>query len=72
MAAISGRRSPLAHRKSWGCCGTNIARGWSGRSTARSALGELPLLADEVMNLELIELHPFTALEMLFSRESFR
>ena len=44
----------------------------SSRDSARSALGELPLLADKVMSLELIELHPFTALEMLFSRESFR
>ena len=42
----------------------------SSRDSARSALGELPLLADKVMSLELIELHPFTALEMLFSRES--
>ncbi len=31
------------------------------------ALSELPLLAGRVMSLELIELRPFTALEMLFS-----
>lgn len=36
-------------------------------AVARSSLGQLPLLADEVMALELIELHPFSALEMLFS-----
>ena len=44
----------------------------SSRDSAHCALGELPLLADKVMSLELIELHPFTALEMLFSRESLR
>ena len=42
------------------------------RESARSALGELPLLADEIMSLELIELHPFAAFEMLFSRETRR
>jgi hypothetical protein len=40
--------------------------------SAHSALGELPLLADEIMTLELIELHPFAAFEMLFSRETRR
>jgi hypothetical protein len=40
------------------------------RDSAHSALGELPLLADKIMSLELIELHPFTAFEMLFSRET--
>jgi hypothetical protein len=42
------------------------------RDSARSALAELPLLADEIMSLELIELQPFTAIEMLFSPESRR
>lgn len=42
------------------------------RDSALSALGELPLLADKIMSLELIELHPFTAFEMLFSRETRR
>lgn len=42
------------------------------RDSAYSALGELPLLADKIMSLELIELHPFTAFEMLFSRKSRR
>ena len=42
------------------------------RDSAQSALGELPLLADNVMTLELIELHPFAAFEMLFSREPRR
>ena len=42
------------------------------RDSAQSALGELPLLTDNVMTLELIELHPFTAFEMLFSREPRR
>ena len=42
------------------------------RDSAHSALGELPLLADKIMSLELIELHPFTAFEMLFSRETRR
>ena len=40
------------------------------RDSAHSALGELPLLADKIMSLELIELHPFTAFEMLFPRET--
>lgn len=35
---------------------------------ARSTLEALPLLAHEVMALELIELRPFAAIEMLFSR----
>ncbi len=39
------------------------------RYSAQSALGALPLLADKIMSLELIELHPFAAFEMLFSRE---
>ncbi len=34
---------------------------------AASRLGELPLIAHDVMVAELIELHPFGALEMLFS-----
>ena len=42
------------------------------RDSAQSALGELPLLTDNVMTLELIELHPFAAFEMLFSREPRR
>jgi hypothetical protein len=42
------------------------------RDSAYSALGELPLLADEIMSLELIELHPFAAFEMLFSPETRR
>ena len=33
---------------------------------ARRSLEELPLLGNRVMDLELIELHPFTALRMLF------
>jgi hypothetical protein len=35
---------------------------------ARRALSQLPLLAHDIMTLELIELHPFTALQMLFSQ----
>ena len=34
---------------------------------ARRTLSKLPLVADEIMSLELIELRPFTALQMLFS-----
>ena len=37
---------------------------------AERTLSELPLLANGVMALEVIELRPFTALEMLFSGES--
>ena len=33
---------------------------------AQEALSQLPLLVNEVMALELIELRPFTALQMLF------
>lgn len=36
-------------------------------ATARSLLGQLPLLANQVMALELIELRPFAALQMLFA-----
>jgi hypothetical protein len=36
-------------------------------ASARSALEQLPLLANDVMTLELIELRPFAAFEMLFS-----
>lgn len=35
-------------------------------ASARSTLEKLPLVADEVMRLELIELRPFVAFEMLF------
>ncbi len=34
---------------------------------AEQALGALPLLANEIMGLEVIELRPFGVLEMLFS-----
>jgi hypothetical protein len=34
---------------------------------ARQRLDELPLLRDHVMALELTELHPFVALQMLFA-----
>jgi hypothetical protein len=34
---------------------------------ATAILGQLPLLANEVMSLELIELQPFGAMEVLFS-----
>jgi hypothetical protein len=34
---------------------------------ARRRLGELPLLRDRIMALELVELHPFRALQMLFA-----
>jgi len=34
---------------------------------AERALGAMPLLADGIMGLEVIELRPFGALEMLFS-----
>jgi hypothetical protein len=37
-------------------------------ASARSALEQLPLRADGVMTLDLIELHPFAAVEMLFQR----
>jgi len=36
-------------------------------AAARSILGRLPLLADSVMSLEVIELRPFAALQVLFS-----
>jgi hypothetical protein len=35
--------------------------------TARETLDELPLVANEVVDFELIELRPFTAFEQLFS-----
>jgi hypothetical protein len=34
---------------------------------AQRALSPLPLIANEIMTLELIELRPFSALQMLFS-----
>jgi hypothetical protein len=34
---------------------------------AQRALSPLPLVANEIMTLELIELRPFSALQMLFS-----
>jgi hypothetical protein len=34
---------------------------------AQRTLAQLPLLANEIMELELIELRPFAALQMLFS-----
>jgi len=37
---------------------------------ARRTLSRLPLLANEIMSLELIELRPFTALQMLCSEGS--
>lgn len=37
-------------------------------AAARSTLGQLPLLTHNVMTLEVIELHPFAALQMLFDR----
>ena len=37
-------------------------------ASAAAELARLPLLEGNVMRLELIELHPFSALEMLFSR----
>jgi hypothetical protein len=39
---------------------------------ARSALDRLPLVATHVMALDVIELRPFAAFEMLFSRRSGR
>jgi hypothetical protein len=36
------------------------------REDAARRLADLPLLANEVMTLELIELHPFGAMQMLF------
>lgn len=36
-------------------------------ATARSLLEQLPLLANDPMALELIELRPFAALQMLFA-----
>jgi hypothetical protein len=39
---------------------------------ARSALQTLPLLATEVMVLDVFELRPFAAFEILFSRRSGR
>ena len=37
-------------------------------AAARSTLAQLPLLTHNVMTLELIELHPFAALQTLFGR----
>lgn len=37
---------------------------------ARSRLAELPLLSNHIMQLELIELNPFGAIERLFAAES--
>ena len=37
---------------------------------AERALSELPLLAERIMSLELIELRPFGAIEMLFGDDS--
>jgi hypothetical protein len=37
---------------------------------ARDVLSELPLVADGIIEFELIELRPFTAFELLFSEES--
>ena len=37
---------------------------------AHSRLGELPLLSNKIMRLELIELNPFGAIERLFAPES--
>ena len=37
---------------------------------AETLLSSLPLIAHGVMNLELLELRPFAALEMLFERTS--
>lgn len=37
---------------------------------ARRTLARLPLLADEIMSLELIELRPFIAWQVLFSEAS--
>jgi hypothetical protein len=34
---------------------------------AQRALSQLPLIANEIMALELIELRPFSALQLLFS-----
>jgi hypothetical protein len=34
---------------------------------ARRAVSQLPLLANEIITLELIELRPFTALRLLFA-----
>lgn len=39
---------------------------------ARERLGELPLLRDQIMTLELVELHPFAALQMLFTQDRER
>jgi hypothetical protein len=36
------------------------------REAAAKHLADLPLLAGDIMSLELIELHPFNALQMLF------
>ncbi len=36
------------------------------REAAANQLAELPLLAANIMSLELVELHPFSALGMLF------
>jgi len=36
---------------------------------AQSKLGELPLLSNKIMQLELIELNPFGAVERLFAAE---
>lgn len=38
--------------------------------TARQALAQLPLVANEIMTLELIELHSFAAFQMLFRNSS--
>lgn len=38
--------------------------------TAQQVLGQLPLLANEIMTLELTELHAFAAFQMLFRDSS--
>jgi hypothetical protein len=42
----------------------------SDRATAQATLEELPLVRRSVIEFELIELHPFSALEMLFQEPS--
>jgi hypothetical protein len=36
---------------------------------ANERLAELPLLSNQIMGLELIEMHPFSALQMLFNAQ---
>jgi hypothetical protein len=54
-----------SHRRLQAACAVLVLEADSVEA-AQEALSQLPLLVNEVMALELIELRPFTALQMLF------